>query len=57
MKEFVSNSKSEYPLVVFDDGTGKLDEIVGNKGLTEMNGDAQKFKTEVKSYLQKYNKA
>ena len=57
MKEFVNNTKTEYPLVVLDDGTGKLDEVMGNKGLTELNGDAQKFKTEVKSYLQKYDKA
>ena len=57
MKEFVKTTNSEYPLVVLDDGSGKLEEVMGNKELTSLNGDAQKFVTELKSYLQKREKA
>ena len=57
MKGFVQNSKSEYPLVVLDDGTGNLEEVMGNKELTALNGDAQKFVAEIKGYLQKHGKA
>ena len=57
MKEFVQNTKSEYPLVVLDNGSGKLEEVMGNKELTAMNGDAQKFVVEMKGYLQQHGKA
>ena len=53
----MKTAKSEYPLVLYDDGTGKLEEVMGNKELTALNGDAQKFVAELKAYLQKHEKA